>query len=99
MCTRADELLVFDVHAALRDLVAQEGSDLHLKAGAPPLFRIHGKLGPEDGAEPLSADDTEGVVRTLLSDEAKLAEFAAEHEVDFSFEIADVARFRVNAFR
>jgi twitching motility protein PilT len=90
---------VFDVHAALRDLVAQEGSDLHLKAGAPPLFRIHGKLGPEDGAEPLSAQDTEGVLRTLLSDEAKLAEFASEHEVDFSFEIADVARFRVNAFR
>jgi twitching motility protein PilT len=99
MCARADEVLVFDVHAALRDLVAREGSDLHLKAGAPPLFRIHGKLGPEDGAEPLSAQDTEGVVRTLLSDEAKLAEFASEHEVDFSFEIADVARFRVNAFR
>ncbi|MGN6372122.1 MAG: type IV pilus twitching motility protein PilT [Solirubrobacteraceae bacterium] len=99
MCARADEVLVFDVHAALRDLVAREGSDLHLKAGAPPLFRIHGKLGPEDGAEPLSADDTEAVVRTLLSDEAKLAEFASEHEVDFSFEIEGVARFRVNAFR
>jgi twitching motility protein PilT len=90
---------VFDVHAALRDLVAHEGSDLHLKAGAPPLFRIHGELGPEDGAEPLSGEDTDGIVRTLLHDEAKLAEFAAEHEVDFSFEIADVARFRVNAFR
>ncbi len=90
---------MFDVHAALRDLVARQGSDLHLKAGSPPLFRIHGKLGPEPGAPPLTAEDTEGVVHALLHDPAKLEEFAAEHEVDFSFEIPGVARFRVNAFR
>ena len=95
----ADEGHVFDVHAALRDLVAKEGSDLHLKAGSPPLFRIHGKLGPEQGAAPLSAEDTENVVHTLLHDPVKLKEFAEEHEVDFSFEIPEVARFRVNAFR
>jgi twitching motility protein PilT len=89
---------VFDVHAALRDLVAKEGSDLHLKAGSPPLFRIHGKLAPEEGAAPLTAEDTESTVHALLHDEAKLKEFGEEHEVDFSFEIADVARFRVNAF-
>jgi twitching motility protein PilT len=91
-------VLVFDVHAALRDLVAKSGSDLHLKAGSPPLFRIHGQLGPEEGAAPLSAEDTENVVHTLLHDQAKLQEFADEHEVDFSFEIPEVARFRVNAF-
>ena len=90
---------MFDVHGALRDLVAKEGSDLHLKAGSPPLFRIHGKLGPGPGAAPLSAEDTENVVHTLLHDPAKLKEFAEEHEVDFSFEIPEVARFRVNAFR
>jgi twitching motility protein PilT len=90
---------VFDVHAALRDLVANNGSDLHLKAGSPPLCRIHGKLTPADGAAALSAEDTENVVGVLLHDEAKLKEFGEEHEVDFSFEIPDVARFRVNAFR
>jgi twitching motility protein PilT len=90
---------MFDVHAALRDLVAREGSDLHLKAGSPPLFRIHGKLAPEPGAEILSGEDTESVVHALLHDPAKLEEFGSEHEVDFSFEIPDVARFRVNAFR
>jgi twitching motility protein PilT len=89
---------MFDVDAALRDLVARNGSDLHLKAGSPPLFRIHGKLGPEQGAVTLSAQDTEGVVHTLLHDQAKLEEFSDEHEVDFSFEIEGVARFRVNAF-
>jgi twitching motility protein PilT len=89
---------MFDIDAALRDLVARNGSDLHIKAGSPPLFRIHGQLGPEEGAVALSAEDTENVVHMLLHDEAKLKEFTDEHEVDFSFEIADVARFRVNAF-
>jgi twitching motility protein PilT len=90
---------MFDVHAALRDLVARNGSDLHLKAGSPPLFRIHGKLAPEPGAVALTGEDTENVVHTLLHDQAKLKEFGEEHEVDFSFEIPDMARFRVNAFR
>jgi len=89
---------MFDVDVALRDLVAKEGSDLHLKAGSPPLFRIHGKLGPEPGAAPLGAEDTENVVHTLLHDPVKLKEFAEEHEVDFAFELPEVARFRVNAF-
>jgi twitching motility protein PilT len=89
---------MFDVHTALRDLVARNGSDLHLKAGSPPLFRIHGRLGPEPGAPPLTGEDTENVVHALLHDQAKLKEFGEEHEVDFSFEIPEVARFRVNAF-
>ena len=38
---------MFDVDsAALRELVAKEGSDLHLKVGAAPLFRVHGELTP-----------------------------------------------------
>jgi twitching motility protein PilT len=90
---------MFDVHAALRKLVASDGSDLHLKVDSPPLYRVQGVLGPDQAAQPLSAQDTEHALHELLHDQAKLKEFAEEHEVDFSFEIADVARFRVNAFR
>ncbi|HEY2631391.1 MAG TPA: type IV pilus twitching motility protein PilT [Solirubrobacteraceae bacterium] len=90
---------MFDVHAALRELVARGGSDLHLKVHAAPLFRIQGALGPEPGVPPLTAQDTEDALHALLNDQAKLKEFGEEHEVDFSFEIAGVARFRVNAFR
>ena len=89
---------MFDVEVALRELVAKEGSDLHLKAGAPPLFRVHGELAGES-SEALSAEDTEGALKALLTNEAKLEEFAQEHEVDFSFEVHEVARFRINAFR
>jgi twitching motility protein PilT len=90
---------MFDVHAALRELVARGGSDLHLKVHSPPLFRVQGALGPDQGAQPLGDQDTEDALHALLHDQAKLKEFTDEHEVDFSFEIAEVARFRVNAFR
>ena len=89
---------MFDVKAALRDLVAKEGSDLHLKVGSAPLFRVHGELTLDAGAPPLEAGDTETALRALLPDENKLDEFEQEHEVDFSFEIENVARFRINAF-
>jgi len=84
---------------ALRELVEKGGSDLHLKGGSAPLFRVNGDLGLDSSAAPLSAEDTEGALRTLLSDEMKLEEFEQDHEVDFSYEIPDVARFRINAFK
>jgi twitching motility protein PilT len=90
---------VFDVDAALRVLVAEGGSDLHLKVPSPPLIRVDGGLRPIRGAGPLAEADTEDAVRHILSDERKLAEFAEDGEVDFSYAIEGVARFRVNAFR
>jgi twitching motility protein PilT len=90
---------MFDIEGALRELVNKEGSDLHVKADSAPLFRVNGELTLDPRAEPLTPADTEGALRTLLHDEAKLDEFAQEHEVDFSFEIRGVARFRVNAFQ
>jgi len=90
---------VFDVISAMRALVEKEGSDLHLKVGAPALYRVHGELASEAGAEPLSPEDTEGALRSLLSDPSKLEEFARDHEVDFSHELVGVARFRINAFQ
>jgi twitching motility protein PilT len=90
---------MFDVEAALRELIAKKGSDLHLKVGSKPLFRVDGELAPEQDGPVLSAEDTEHALEVLLSDEAKLKEFAEEHEVDFSFEIPDLARYRLNAFQ
>jgi twitching motility protein PilT len=90
---------MFEVTQALRQLVDKDGSDLHLKVGSGPLYRVNGELTLDSTADPLSAEDTEGALKQLLSDEAKLKEFADEHEVDFSYEIPQVARFRINAFR
>jgi len=94
----ADQGCMFDVIEALRALVDKGGSDLHLKVDSAPLYRVNGELTLDERVEPLSASDTEGALKELLSDEDKLDEFAHEHEVDFSFEIPQVARFRINAF-
>jgi twitching motility protein PilT len=90
---------MFDVKQALRKLVDKEGSDLHIKVDSQPLYRVQGDLAVDEGADTLTAEDTECALRELLSDESKLEEFAQDHEVDFSFEISEVARFRINAFR
>src|SRR6201747_1266517 len=90
---------MFDVKAALRELVEKEGSDLHLKVGSAPLYRVHGDLTLDTAIAPLGREDTEQALRDLLSDESKREEFAQDHEVDFSYEIEGVARFRINAFQ
>jgi twitching motility protein PilT len=89
---------MFDVKGALRELVAKEGSDLHLKVGSAPLYRVHGELALDAGGVELGKSDTEQALRDLLPDENKMEEFEQDHEVDFSYEIEGVARYRVNAF-
>jgi twitching motility protein PilT len=90
---------MFDLHDALRYVVRQEGSDLHLKVPSRPLARIHGRLEPLEEYEPMQAADTDRVLREMLTDHDKLAEFDREHEVDFAYSVEGLARFRVNAFR
>ena len=80
-------------------LVQAEGSDLHLKVGSRPMARTHGRLEPMQQYEPLSIEDTEGVLRQMLTDLAKLEEFDREGEVDFAYSVPGMARFRVNGFR
>jgi twitching motility protein PilT len=87
------------VEQALDYLVNKGGSDLHLTAGSSPLIRLHGALLPIPGTPELTAEDTQEVLDSFLSDPEKKEEFAQDNEVDFSFELDGVARFRVNAYR
>lgn len=89
----------FDIDNALREVVTREGSDLHLKADAPPTARVQGQLAPLNGDEPLRAADTEGVLDRIMDDARLREEFAEVGEADFSYELEGVSRFRVNAFR
>jgi twitching motility protein PilT len=91
--------MAFDLQQALRRVVEMEGSDLHLKVPAPPLVRIRGALQPIEGEEPLAPGDTERVLREMLTSNDRLSEFAHEGEIDFSYTVSGLARFRVNAFR
>jgi twitching motility protein PilT len=91
---------MFDLHEALEYTVKVGGSDLHLKVPARPLARVNGRLQPvlEYGA--LRPEDTERVLRQMLADHPdKLQAFDTENEIDFSYSIENLSRFRVNAFR
>ncbi len=90
---------MFNIDEALSRLVEQEGSDLHLKVPSPPVARVHGELRAIEGAEPLSGEDTERALRQILTEPRLLEEFERDGEVDFSYAIPGLSRFRVSAFR
>ena len=90
---------MFDLLEALRLLIESDGSDIHLKAGSRPIFRVNGQLMPVERYPELRPEDTLRVLRELLDDPHKLAEFEREHEVDFAYSVPGLSRFRVNAFR
>ena len=90
---------MFDLQSALRRVIEIDGSDLHLKVPSKPLIRRLGQLEPIPDSDELTPEDTEGALRHLLTERAKLEEFADEQEVDFSYSLPGLSRFRVNAFR
>jgi twitching motility protein PilT len=89
---------MFDIDSALMKVIETDGSDLHLKVPSLPIIRRHGRLEPLHDFEPLRPEDTERTLFHMLTDESKLESFRSEREVDFSYSIPGVARFRVNAF-
>ena len=91
--------MAFDLQRSLHAVVEQGGSDLHLKVPSQPLIRLQGELKPIEESEPLAPADTERVLREMLTASERLAEFARDGEIDFSYTVRGLARFRVNAFR
>jgi twitching motility protein PilT len=89
---------MFDIDSALMKVIETDSSDLHLKVPSLPVIRRHGRLEVLPDYEPLRPEDTERTLFHMLTDESKLESFRGEREVDFSYSIPGVARFRVNAF-
>jgi twitching motility protein PilT len=78
-------------------LVQRKGSDLHLSAGSPPKIRIDGKLVNTEH-EMLTPDMTQKLVYSILTSE-QIARFEKDFELDLSFGIDGLGRFRVNVFQ
>lgn len=79
-------------------VVAHEGgSDLHFSTGAHPTIRVSGNLAPMLKEPVLTAQDTLGFVKELLT-EVQMKKFTATFGVDFAYETAEGFRFRGNAF-
>ena len=81
----------------LRALVQSHSSDLHLRVGEPALFRTHGEIKRQSGPA-LNVNDLELLVLSIMP-ERNRGEWKETGDTDFAYEIAGVARFRVNAAR
>ena len=81
----------------LRALVQSSSSDLHLRVGEPPMFRTHGEIVRQGGAA-LTVQDLELLILSIMP-ERNRGEWKESGDTDFAYEIAGVARYRVNAAR
>lgn len=86
-----------EIKSLLEITINKKASDLHLITKAPPILRINGVLSPITGQEPLSKEQVEELVFSLVNEEQKEI-LLVNKELDFSFALGDQARFRVNAY-
>ncbi len=81
----------------LRQMVEKDSSDLHLRVGMPPVFRINGKLMPL-GKTPFTKEDMVQIAKQCLTDKQK-REFDEKLELDFALSLSKVGRFRINLYK
>ena len=78
--------------------VKNAASDIHLKVGLPPILRINGKLVPLKVPQPLRPEDVEAICGKVLITEDQQQRFEKNHEVDCSYSVPGLGRFRINVF-
>jgi twitching motility protein PilT len=83
--------------ALLQALADKGATDLHLKVGRPPMMRLQGDLMPVEGHGIMGAEDVEHLIGSVLGADQR-ATLQREKELDFSFAVPGVGRFRGNAF-
>lgn len=81
----------------LQRAVQKDASDIHLKTGSVPYFRMDGEIAPQEG-EPFHREQIDAVLRLLLTEDQYVF-FSKRGEIDLSFTEKGVGRFRVNCFR
>ncbi|HUK89276.1 MAG TPA: type IV pilus twitching motility protein PilT [Blastocatellia bacterium] len=85
------------LHRLLSRAVHEQASDIHVPSGTPVLVRIHGKLKPL-GGESFTPEQVESLLMEVLTEEQR-RRFAETNDLDFSYEIGGVGRFRANVCR
>src|SRR5262245_51514149 len=89
-----------DLNTLLAQVVDAEASDLHLKVGQPPIVRRDGHLSPLEGCGRLDSSQLEQFATQVgASDPVRLAAFQEFGDLDTSYQVAGLPRFRVNGFR
>lgn len=86
------------IEGLVTELWDRGGTDIHISADMPPMFRIDGDLYPVEGHAPYQPEDIERMVDAMLPEELKET-FLAHRQVDFSFSWKERTRFRGNVYR
>jgi twitching motility protein PilT len=84
------------LRALLEEMVKMRASDLHLTAGLPPQYRVDGAI-LSSKEDPLTPETTKQIIYSILNDEQR-KRFEIDKELDFSFGIKGLSRFRANVF-
>jgi twitching motility protein PilT len=79
----------------IKDAIKAGASDIHLSAGTPPFYRLHGNLVVSD-MPPLTAEQAQRIVLGFMNDQQQ-QHFLRNHDLDFSFDDPSIGRFRANA--
>jgi twitching motility protein PilT len=87
-----------DLNQILVEALSQEASDVHIKVGAPPIFRVNGVLKPWNKLKPFDPNDVSKIAFGLMNDWQK-ERFIKNREVDMGYEVYGLGRFRVNVFQ
>ncbi|MBI2371503.1 MAG: type IV pilus twitching motility protein PilT [Deltaproteobacteria bacterium] len=87
---------MWSMHQLLQLMIEKGASDLHVTTGSPPQLRVDGRIQPVPG-EPLTPQETKQLCYSVLTD-AQKKRFEEENELDLSFGIKGVSRFRANIF-
>jgi len=90
--------MTFNLRALLEEMIEKDASDLHLVAGQRPRIRIDGDITDSSVDQVLTPKDTLALAYSVLTESQK-KRFETEDELDFSFGIQNLARFRGNAFK
>lgn len=88
---------MINIDEILRALASRKGSDLHLKVGRPPLFRIGGRIVPSE-FPPLTEEEVKDALYSTMN-ETQIQSFELHRELDMSYMLPGVARFRINVFQ
>ena len=90
--------MAMELNEILKIAIKGGASDIHLKSGLPPMFRVDGALVPLKNAERLLPDEIQKMALGIMSAHQK-AKFESHHEADLAYGIPGLGRFRVNVFQ
>jgi len=82
----------------LKTMIEKDASDIHLKVGAAPIYRINKRLVPQEHYGKFTKDDMDKIISKIAT-ESQRREFDEKSEIDYAYFADEIGRFRVNIFR